>query len=352
MPLDQDSTELQDQVAETTLSDQTTTGEAGATGEAAAGAATDDKGPKSPLEAVRQGFEKLKATEKPVAAEPGADSSTAQLGKDGTEAKPATQDDLISTKIPDEEWKAIPAVTRQRIQQYRKRVSELNVSVQGMTPKAATYDNLSSWMAKSNVSQEGFIGALELEALLKSDPLAALNRLRPVVVQLAQLAGEILPDDLQDEVDKGTINVDHAKELVRHRNEAARLNGQVTQRTQADRDREVATQAQGMKAALTGAIATWEAKQKTSDPDYPMKSERIWERMQSVAATQGWPNTPDGMIKLAEKAKVDVDAWLGKVNPGRKNIVPIHGSGAVANANAVPKTPLEAVQLGISMANA
>src|SRR3546814_4031055 len=91
---------------------------------------------------------------------------------------------------------------------------------------------------------------------------------------------EKLPDDLQKEVEDGTISEGRAKELAQARNHRAALANQVKAGTQA---RE-ADAAQAVSIANRTAVIEWEKQVKARDPDYAIKhrSEEHTSELQSL----------------------------------------------------------------------
>src|SRR3546814_2585723 len=70
-------------------------------------------------------------------------------------------------------------------------------------------------------------------AMIKVDPAGALKALEAKADEIRQFLGEKLPDDLQKEVEDGTISEGRAKELAQARNHRAALANQVKAGTQA-----------------------------------------------------------------------------------------------------------------------
>lgn len=313
-----------------------------------------DKEPKSALEAVTAAFAKQQSEGRPKSEEAVSKDASGEPGvpHDVAAGEGAKEEDLTAGKIPKPEWDALPASTKKRITQFRERVSALDRSVTELSPKARTYDELTVWMGRNALSQEDFVGALEVAALLKSDPLAALKRLSPIIEQLRAHAGETLPADLQKDVADGVISAAHATELARLRAEDARLRSQVTARTQADVERDAQASQAAAQQQMVDTVRAWEGRWKASDPDYAKKSERVWERMVTIMSQKGLPQTPEASVALAEEAKKHVETWLDGLMPAKRPMAPVNGSGNAANTVPVPQTALDAVKLGLARANA
>src|SRR3546814_8442030 len=94
---------------------------------------------------------------------------------------------------------------------------------------------------------------------------------------------EKLPDDLQKEVEDGTISEGRAKELAQARNHRAALANQVKAGTQA---RE-ADAAQAVSIANRTAVIEGEKQVKARDPDYSIKPPMILARLRAVVLSTG-----------------------------------------------------------------
>ena len=312
----------------------------------AGSAATDttDEAPKSALDAVTKAFA---ASQEPKTAPPDVDAA-AKTGDQPAVEAPAD----IMGKIPKSEWDAMAAPTRTRIQQFREKVSALNTSVEAMTPKAKIHDDLSSWMSKTGVTQDDFVGALEVAALFRTDPIEALRRLEPVIEALKKHSGDALPDDLSQEVNDGIISAERAKELARLRSEETRLRSQSTARSQADVQNEQQTQHQANIQHATDSVKSWEDRWKTSDPDYPKKSPLVWDRISAKLHENGYPTDSTTVLKICNEAKTHVETHLSGMFPVKRAINPINQSGNASNASARPSSSLDAVTRALEAANA
>lgn len=355
MTLDTENTEVIDKtdgtpadgVVDTTVTTSSDTPDGGAA--TVVTPAADDK-PKSALDAVTQAFKKSQEDTGTKVTAPG-DPAAPKTGETTPPADAAGGPDLMA-KIPKEEWDALAPSTRVRIQKFREKVSTLNTAVETLGPKAQIHDEIATWMGKSGVTQEDFVGALEVAALFRSNPLEALRRLEPIIEQLKQYSGDKLPEDLQKDLDKGVISEDRAKELARLRNEEARQRGAVTARTQADIEIEQRQQHEAVVQRVVGSAKSWEDRWKASDPDYPKKISFVRDRISNALQQQGYPTDPAAVLKICDDAKKAVETELSGMLPAKRSMTVIDQSGRARDASAPPTSALDAVTRGLAAAAA
>src|SRR3546814_12812110 len=120
-------------------------------------------------------------------------------------------------------------------------------------------------------------------AMIKVDPAGALKALEAKADEIRQFLGEKLPDDLQKEVEDGTISEGRAKELAQARNHRAALANQVKAGTQA---RE-ADAAQAVSIAHRTAVSGGGKEVKEREPDYAIKHPMNQDRSRAGGITPG-----------------------------------------------------------------
>jgi hypothetical protein len=275
------------------------------------------------------------AKEQPETAAPAADASGVDLTRERIEAA---------------EWRSLPEKERQRITQFRNRLKEYGGVIQSMTPKAKTYDDLTTWMGSSGVTQDDFVGGLQIIALLRTDPVKAWEALQPVIADLRARIGDELPDDLRKSVDEGVISEAHAKELALARNERARLEAAARNRDSAELVRNEQAEVQAAHDGIRKAIEGWETAWKASDPDYPKKAERVWEAMftaMEAARNQGKPITQASVLEIAKAARTKVEGWMTGFVPAARPKTPVTTNGSGAATVKQPSSALEAARLAM-----
>lgn len=265
-------------------------------------------------------------------------------GADSNEGKDGSQDEDLTGRIDESEWNAIPERTRKRITQFRGQVREARRTIEAMKPKAETYDNLHQYLGQSGLSREDFVEALELSRLVKQDPAAAYKRMQPILEQLRRSVGDLLPDDLEQEVSSGLMSRERATELAAMRMAQERQKLQTEEQRRADEERQQHQAVQEVQRQAVDALRALEGQWRQSDPDYAKKAELIWERMRVMMQDEQKPLTRENITDIATRAKKDVDKRVSSFAPPPRSITPVP-TGGHANVTATPKTALEAATL-------
>src|SRR3546814_83015 len=92
---------------------------------------------------------------------------------------------------------------------------------------AEQFGQITGFMDKHGLSPAEAAEGFTVMAMIKVDPAGALKALEAKADEIRQFLGEKLPDDLQKEVEDGTISEGRAKELAQARNHRAALANQV-----------------------------------------------------------------------------------------------------------------------------
>lgn len=212
---------------------------------------------------------------------------------------------------------------------------------------AVQLNQVFQYMAQNNLSSQEVEKGMEIMALMKNNPLAALEALRPHYDGLRQFAGEALPQDIAHKVQEGFIDRETAVELAKQRNQAAFLAQQQHRQQQQQVEYLQQQQLRQHSESIASTVNSWESQMKTRDPDYSHKSSLINDRVR-VLLTQYQPRTPQEAVQLAEKAYADVNASLGGLSPRRQPMRSVGSSSSSAsNATRAPRTLLEAAQMAM-----
>lgn len=193
------------------------------------------------------------------------------------------EDDKIEEKSEEKVEDKGP-VPYERFSEVVNKHKELETNFKEVEPYVQAQKGLETYCAQHGITNDDFRSGMEIIALLKADPEAALAKLKPIYEGLQTLKGEVLPADLQQEVTDGVIPLERAKEIAQLRaqtkfgSERAKLTAQ-QQQQQAQ---------QNLISSMQQGLNTWQ-QSKASDPDYKQKKDL---------------NSPDGMYELVN------DKWL------------------------------------------
>ena len=268
------------------------------------------------------------------------DKSKKSEGEKKPEDKKDT-DDGFEDFTP-EERKHLKKATTERFDKlkglYRERSEEvktLSSKLEQADTEAGYYRKFVGFLDENRISQEEANQLFNIGAMMKNDPVKALEALTPYYNDLLHITGNILPPDLQQQVKQGYITKEKALELSRLKatRETERQIGTERQTHQQQRDTE--RQRNEQVSTMQGAISDWERNWSSSDPDYAKKKDRVLDRVELLlvrASKNGTlPKTNEEAVKLANQAKTEVEADLKKMTPQRKAVRTVDGGSSASN---------------------
>lgn len=293
--------------------------------------------PKTALEAVTQAMKKEREQ-----AEAKANPAEAEKPKEGTEQGEKAKTDDDPYQMP----AGLKADSQKRFQMLANEAKTARTELEAATPKAKNWDDMVRWVKESNVTQQDVGTGLELMRLVRNDPHKALEAIGPIVEHLRKVTGDVLPEDLQAEVDAGRASEDIARELAKTRSKTTLL----TERQQAEAaDREAAESQRQHTEFVNGiaqAVSVWEKGWKESDPDYAKKSRMVKSRVVELIQTEGAPKNVTEAVAQAKKAREQIEEEMRGILPARKEVKPVTGGGS-GRTVAAPSSSLEAAQMAI-----
>lgn len=215
----------------------------------------------------------------------------------------------------------------------KEKVTQLTAQVEQANVEAGYYRNFVNYLDENRLSQDDANNLFYIGALMRNDPVKALEVLTPYYNQLLQMTGSVLPPDLQQQVSQGYITKEAALELSRHR-----ASGQTNQVIQREREtyqqQQDAQRQQKNIASMQTAVAEWEKQWSSSDPDYAKKKDRVLDRVELLlvrAHKNGTtPKTVEEAIKLANQAKSEIEADFKQLKP-RKEVRTVDGGSSASN---------------------
>jgi len=174
---------------------------------------------------------------------------------------------------------------------------------------------IQQFMQKSQLIDTDLNTALEVVALIKSNPQEGVKKLEELKQQLLLQTGDRLPDDLQNELNEGLITEQAAKR-------EAKLRAQLEQGKQQE-----ITQAEQktvqLRNSLTSEVNNWTQQTQAKDPDFKPKAapadpdgkyEFVFSRF-----LQLWQTVPVKTIAeavgLADRAYNEVNGFVTRVQP-------------------------------------
>lgn len=165
---------------------------------------------------------------------------------------------------------------------------------------------LQDFMRTNNISTNEFQSALQYLQALRTDPVAAFKMLQPTYEQLAQFAGEVLPQDLQAKVAAATLSLEDAKEIAKARAQSNYQQVRSQWQSQAGQ--------QSAQSIISQSIGLWENTKKGSDPDLKPGTDLYKLVDEKIRALPRF-NTPEDAMQGCEKAYTDAKAFFAKYAP-------------------------------------
>lgn len=293
--------------AETQVSDDANAASSTANDDqAAASSAATDEPAKDTLSVVRDVVEKK--SEEPAAASSAAGEEAGNV--------PGGQ----ASKDGDDDFSDVPFNKHPRFQKLLRERNEFKTDAtryhnvqnfldrEGLTGEdAAVGLTLLARSRKEGLENDEMIDTLQKVALVKRDPVAGWNAIKPWVQKVLIAAGEVLPDDLKTRVQQGELTSEAAAELSRHR---ATVQTFESQRT-FEQQRAEARQQQEASQALESAANTWIADRQTRDPNFNAKVPAIKAEIARLHAMGLRPTTPDGVTEQLNSVYRTVNGRIG-----------------------------------------
>lgn len=260
--------------------------------EAALQAANPTKDAK-PLEGEAQP-EKPDAGSAPTPADPKTPAKAEQPGTDEEEDDGEDRGEPFG-KHP--RWQKMVAARNE----YREKVEAISQEVEALRPRADEYGLIEQYMSDNGLQPPEVIEGFKIMALMKTDPAAAREALQTHLHRIDSFLGNVLPPDLQRQVDEGFTTEEIAREAVRARNQQERLQAENQQYRQHIDQQASAQQQEQARQGMVSAVSQWEAQVRTSDPDYAMKEQFVVDKLK-LLRTQYRVETPEQAVQLAQMA--------------------------------------------------
>jgi hypothetical protein len=295
--------------------------------------------------------------------------------KDGTEASPASEDgkEKEDPKTPKSgeaaeggEGEKLPEITDEEINSYppnsQRRIRELVAqrdeerakieTLEALRPRAEQMDRITAYMQDHDIQPGEVDNALAITALInKGDYPKALEALTPIYREIAAKAGEILPDDLKEDVRLGRITEERARELNRARATAT----SATEREQRDRERDSKANEERQHKERVYECATaceeWAKGKAGSDPDWNLKHQLVADEMELVLLRGGpgtYPKNKQEAVAAAEKALETVEGRLKTLRPKPEPHRTVTGQFASPHSKSKPATYEEAIDQALA----
>lgn len=263
------------------------------------------------------------------------DHEAVDASKEEATEKAETKDedtDDLEDELSDEDMKSLKPKTRKSIERFRSQIDELR-------PRAEQFDKINDYMTEAGLQNEEVAGLLEIGSLIKTDPREALPRLEAAVQTIKQQLGEVLPQDLTDQVDAGLVDEDTALELSRSRAEAADLK----RRNDELAAEKTTTAKEQDQSVMQEAVNSWVRQTAKSDPDYSMKKSLVEDKFFATVMKDGLPETAEAALKIVQDSYEAINEQLRPMRP-QKTATQTTTSTLSTNAKPAPQSLKDAVR--------
>lgn len=233
--------------------------------------------------------------------------------------------------------------TGKYIAKLESKAKELETVLRDMSPVAQA-------MQDGGMSTQDAQTVLQLGAALnRGDWQTFLAGVEPYLKLAYQATGQILPPDLQQQVEQGFTTREIAQQLAQQRS----LAQQHEQRLQTMQAQFVQQQRLQAATAVKNSVNEWEADIKTRDPDYAVKEPVVRRIAQGLIAERGSPPSPAAAIELAKEAYAEATRLLSaaKPKPTATKPGPSVNAGLSPHARAEPSSLQEAALAGLRAAH-
>lgn len=219
---------------------------------------------------------------------------------------------------------------------------EVQEELKSLRGPAEQFRKVDEFMHKNNLVPTEVAQGLKVMALIKNAPERALEELERFADEIRLQLGIKLPADLQEQVEKGYITEEKAKELSvtkRQKEELeTKLEGERTNRS-VDAHKQ-------LQSDIASEITTWETALSKSDPDYSVKQPLVLDRVRGIVMERGYGlKSVTDAREVAEQALKDVTAKLKPVL-SKNRTTPIRNMPPAGNmpVSSEPKTLGETIR--------
>lgn len=254
------------------------------------------------------------------------------------------QDDQNQPKQQDDEnFSDVPFHKHPRFQHLLR-------SRNALKEDATRYQNVVGFLDNAGLSAEEAADGLQIMGLAKTNPAEAWKQIRPWLEKLVVAAGEVLPQELQQRVQQGQLTQEAAQEIARANARAASVEA-----TQSFHQQRAERQQQTEYASsMMNAAREWEEDRFAKDPNFSEKFEAVRKEVLYLHATEGKPNTPEGVKAQLKKAYAAVNASYRPSTPApqpRQPVRPVTGGQVAGNQQPAPASGKQMSTLDVIRAN-
>lgn len=271
------------------------------------------------------------------AAEPKSDAASPVAGEE-------VGDEVAKKDSEEDEFASVPFNKHPRFKAVITERNNLRTEISTLKPDAERYRNVQNFLDQNGVTAEEASELLVVGALMKTNPVEAWKRAKPVIQNLLVAAGEIVPEDLQPRVQTGELSHEAALELSRARAKAESFAAAQSfqQQLEARRAQEAAVN------SLRSTAQAWVDDRTAKDPNFNAKMPLVQREIAWLQATEGKPTTPEGVkdqLQRAYKAVNETGQFSAPAPAAQKRpITPVRGGQIAGNQRPAEQSTLDIIR--------
>jgi len=298
----------------------------------------------------------LEESNKAPSAEQGKDQSGSTIDQDQDRAE-VKKEETSAEQETEEEKGPIPY---ERFAEVNTVKNTLEAKVKEYEPLVEAQQSVVKFCQENSISEEQFRNGMQILALINSDPIEAKKLIEPIWNQLSGLTGEVLPADLQQELDEarqelqdGVISQAAFGRMEKRAHELAQLRGrsQIGEAKSKINERQMADErSRVFVTSVQSALVSWGDSKKMTDPDFAPKKDGTADGKYEWFAERFYnslvrtpPKTVADAIKLAEQAYTSVNQTLSRFTTRTTSSKVLSSTKSSATSKKEPTTLMEAI---------
>lgn len=293
------------------------------------------------------------APEEPEDAEPqGETPPETGEGEEGSQPEAEAEGDADAEKEPpevtEEELKAYTPNARKRIEGLVRERNDLRKTVETLEADAGHFRNFQNYLQENALQNEEVNQLLQIGATLKRGDLKAFHQMiAPYYRIAAEAAGEVLPADLRQQVDRGDITEEAARQYAQERGQITQLQAQLAQRDYASQQQQT-RQVEVAREAIRSHVSAWETQIRQSDPDYSLKADLVQAYARGIVQQRGQPTSAEQALAWTKEAYQQATEKLKSLRPAPQPTRPAPGGiNTPTAATPEPRSLEEAIKQGL-----
>lgn len=237
-----------------------------------------------------------------------------QAAASGDQTPPAPDDplDLNAPDPTEAELKKLRPETRRRFERLLAQRNQARTQYEQAQPELAQHRQLQGYLDQHQLVPDDVNALLVVGASLRAGNYQEfLNGVAPYVIAAQEALGLRIAQDLQTQVDDGTISEEAAREMTRTRHRAAQAEGRLKEQ---NTQHQVETNQRSV-AVIRQAVEQWETNIRRRDPDYALKANAVRRYSQALLQERGIPQTSEQAVALTQAAYDEATQELLRLRP-------------------------------------